>query len=159
MKSSYQIIVDDRFEFESTSLEELDAIPNGEERFHILQGNKAFHAEVLEKNASERTYTIRVNGTTHTVKIQDAYDLLVKKLGFSVSGELQVKDIKAPMPGLVLKISVEEGQAVEKGNALLILEAMKMENIIKAPGSGIVKEIRISEGQAVDKGQLLIEME
>ncbi|HNM32873.1 MAG TPA: biotin/lipoyl-binding protein, partial [Chitinophagales bacterium] len=66
---------------------------------------------------------------------------------------------KAPMPGLVLDILVEAGQAVNKGDNLIILEAMKMENIIKASGSGTVKSIHVQKKDAVEKNQLLIEME
>ena len=71
----------------------------------------------------------------------------------------KVTDVKAPMPGLVLGVSVEIGQEVQKGDGLLILEAMKMENVIKSVGEGIVKAIHIEQGKAVEKGQLLIEME
>ena len=68
-------------------------------------------------------------------------------------------NVKAPMPGLVLDILVEAGQSVNKGDNLLILEAMKMENIIKASGNGVVKNININKKDAVEKNQLLIEME
>jgi biotin carboxyl carrier protein len=63
------------------------------------------------------------------------------------------------MPGLVLNVFVEVGQEVQKGDNLLVLEAMKMENIIKATGTGKVKNIVVNQKQAVDKNQLLIEME
>jgi len=67
--------------------------------------------------------------------------------------------LKAPMPGLVLKVLVTEGQVVKKGDGLLILEAMKMENIIKASSDGIVKKIHIEEKNIVDKNQKMIEFE
>jgi biotin carboxyl carrier protein len=67
--------------------------------------------------------------------------------------------LKAPMPGLVLKVLVTEGQAVKKGDGLLILEAMKMENIIKASSDGMVKKIHIEEKNIVDKNQKMIEFE
>jgi biotin carboxyl carrier protein len=63
------------------------------------------------------------------------------------------------MPGLVLNILVEAGQEVSKGDALLILEAMKMENVIKASGDGKVRSVKVKKGDAVDKGLLLVEME
>ena len=71
----------------------------------------------------------------------------------------KVGDIKAPMPGLVIEVAVEIGQTVTKGDKVLILEAMKMENVIKAAGDGVVKAIHTTKGQPVEKGQLLIEME
>ena len=63
------------------------------------------------------------------------------------------------MPGLVLNILVSPGQMVQKGDPLLILEAMKMENVLKAAGEGQVKAVKVQQGMAVDKGQLLLEME
>ena len=68
----------------------------------------------------------------------------------------EVSDLKAPMPGLVLSIEVEEGQEVKKGDVLMILEAMKMENAIKAPADLVIKEIKCKQSEAVDKGQVLM---
>jgi biotin carboxyl carrier protein len=67
--------------------------------------------------------------------------------------------LKAPMPGLVVRIPVETGQKVEAGTPLVVLEAMKMENELKAPAASTVKSIRVSPGDAVEKGQLLVEFE
>ena len=68
----------------------------------------------------------------------------------------KLNEIKAPMPGLVVRITVEEGAEVKKGDSLLVLEAMKMENVIKAPGDAVVGKIKVNAGQAVEKNQLLI---
>ncbi|MBL7811956.1 MAG: acetyl-CoA carboxylase biotin carboxyl carrier protein subunit [Bacteroidetes bacterium] len=69
----------------------------------------------------------------------------------------KAQTIKAPMPGLVLDVCTEPGMEVKKGDKVLVLEAMKMENIIKAQGDGIVGKVLVEKGQAVDKNQLLIE--
>ncbi len=156
---TYKIIVDDKFEFDSSQLGDLDVVPDGAEHYHILHGHKAFHADVLEKDPVARTYTIRINGTAYEIKILDDHDLLVKRLGLAAVGAQKITDVKAPMPGLVLSIDAKAGQEVQKGDPLLILEAMKMENVIKAPGDGIIKSIEVEKGQPVEKGQLLIEME
>ena len=66
------------------------------------------------------------------------------------------EEIKAPMPGKILEIRVKEGDSVNEGDVLLILEAMKMENEIMAPVSGVVKGIYVSTGQMVDTDDLLI---
>lgn len=66
--------------------------------------------------------------------------------------------VKAPMPGLVLRIPVSLGQAVAAGQGVLVLEAMKMENEIKAPAPGVVASIPVQPGQAVEKGQVLLHM-
>ena len=84
---------------------------------------------------------------------------LLEKMGMSVSAGAATGDIKAPMPGKVLQVLVKPGDAVEEGQALLVLEAMKMENMIKAVVAGIVSEVPISEGEAVEKGALLVGFE
>jgi len=76
----------------------------------------------------------------------------------SATSDEKMDHVKAPMPGLVLDILVEVGQTINKGDNLLVLEAMKMENIIKASGTGIVKNIKVNKKDAVEKNQLLIEM-
>ena len=86
-------------------------------------------------------------------------DLLLNKMGMSAISADKMDNVKAPMPGLVLDILVEIGQTVNKGDNLLVLEAMKMENILKASGNGIVKTIKINKKDAVEKNQILIEME
>ncbi|HKK78307.1 MAG TPA: biotin/lipoyl-containing protein, partial [Phaeodactylibacter sp.] len=63
------------------------------------------------------------------------------------------------MPGMVLEVSVKAGEEVSEGTPLLILEAMKMENVIKSPGDGVIKAINVTKGEAVDKNYLLVEME
>jgi biotin carboxyl carrier protein len=65
-------------------------------------------------------------------------------------------DVKASMPGLVVRVNCEPGGSVRKGQALVILEAMKMENEIRSPIDGIAKEVRVAQGQAVEKGDLLV---
>jgi biotin carboxyl carrier protein len=68
----------------------------------------------------------------------------------------KINELKAPMPGLVLRVTANEGEAVKKGDTLLVLEAMKMENSIKSPGDGMVAKIMVKPGQAVEKNQLLV---
>jgi biotin carboxyl carrier protein len=102
---------------------------------------------------------LKINGKHQLVTLQDSYDQLVKKMGLNTGILHKISAIKAPMPGLVLSISIEAGQAVKQGDPLLILEAMKMENVIKSPGDGIVKKIVVEKGKPVDKGEILIEME
>ena len=67
--------------------------------------------------------------------------------------------LKAPMPGLVLRIQVEPGQRVEASAGLVVLEAMKMENELKAAAPGVVKTVMVKPGQAVEKGQVLLEFD
>jgi biotin carboxyl carrier protein len=137
----------------------LDMLPDGEGRFHLLHQGKAWQVEVLHHDYPNNTITLRINGRKQVVTIADHYDRLVRQLGLHASGGHKINSIKAPMPGLVLEVLVADGQEVHKGDSLLILEAMKMENVIKAAGDGKVKSIKAVKGQAVEKGFLLIELE
>ena len=157
---SYKISVDGQtFDFSKEVVSNLDMLEVGNQEFHVLQDNQSYHCKVLETNYEKKTLTLEVNGSKYTINIEDEYDLLVKKMGLSAIVSHKITNIKAPMPGLVLDVMIEAGQTIEKGTPLLILEAMKMENVLKSEGDGVVKSIEIAKGAAVDKGQVLIEME
>lgn len=156
----YKFYINDTYEFELGEQDlrhNIEAYEQG--RFHIILNDKSYNAELVESDTAAKTLTIKVNNNTYTIQAEDRFDRLLKQLGFSNLNTQKIDNIKAPMPGLVLKISIETGQAINKGDTLLILEAMKMENAIKSPGEGVVKHIKVKEGDAVDKGQILIELE
>lgn len=158
--SNYTASVDDRFEFPDLSSEGLDIISTGEQgHFHILKDHRSYHAEILAFDATAKRCTVKVNGKIHEVAIADAYDLLVKRMGLSANVQHKINVVNAPMPGLVFDILVQPGQEVHRGDPLLILEAMKMENVLKSPGDGVVKRVCVEKGAAVDKGALLVEFE
>ena len=91
--------------------------------------------------------------------ISNPLDFLIEQLGFNIGSTKHVNSIKAPMPGLILDIMVKKGQEVCENQGLLILEAMKMENIITSPRDGKIKSVSVSKGDAIDKDYLLIEFE
>ena len=156
----FEVVINDKkYAITPSEAKELDVLNSGENGFHILKNQKAYNVEIQSIDYATKTFTFKINGTLKTAKINDAYDLLIDQLGMKVGVTQKVGDIKAPMPGLVLEIAVEIGQTVTKGDKVLILEAMKMENVIKAAGDGVVKAIHTTKGQPVEKGQLLIEME
>ncbi len=157
---SYKIIIDEtEVNLSADQAQNLDLIETKGNTFHLLQDNRSFAINLLHKNTADKTMTIEVNGNKYEVKIEDEYDQLVKKMGLSIGGTQVIKNVKAPMPGLILDILAKPGQTVEKGDQLLILEAMKMENVLKAEGEGVIKSIEVQKGNAVEKGQILIEME
>lgn len=125
----------------------------------VIYKNRSFNVEILEQDRINKTLELKVNGTTYHVDMEDQYDQLLKKLGMDYSTSNKVKDLKAPMPGLVLKVLIEQGKEVSKGDNLLVLEAMKMENMIKSPTDGIVQKILVNTGDKIEKNTILIQFE
>ncbi len=159
--NTFKAIINNHFEIElkSDDLKDLDIISNSNNQYHIIDNDESIQAKVLEMDMDKKTFTIEINGNEYQVRLQDHFDILIQKMGLNAASSQKMNEVKAPMPGLVLDILVENGQTVQKGDALFILEAMKMENLIKATGEGTVKSIEANKGQAVDKGQIIIEME
>ncbi|HKT39155.1 MAG TPA: acetyl-CoA carboxylase biotin carboxyl carrier protein subunit, partial [Ktedonobacterales bacterium] len=95
-----------------------------------------------------------VRGQVYRVRLADERARTLASLagGAHASGDA---NIRAPMPGLVSHVLVEEGVEVQRGQAVVVLEAMKMENDLPAPRAGVVKSLRVSKGQAVNQGDLL----
>ena len=151
-----------RAEFDRNKMEisgkkfEADILEYKEGKFHILRDNKSISAELVEMNLEEKTFLIKVNSNIYSVIVRDKYDELLKSLGMDSLNSSKVNEVKAPMPGLVLDIRVSEGDEVKKGDPILVLEAMKMENIIKSPTDGVIKKINVKKGLAVEKNQVLI---
>ena len=138
---------------------DIDLVHIYKEKYHIIDNNESFNIEVVRADFQNKIFEIKVNDTVYPIQLEDELDMLLEQMGMSTAVSNTMDNVKAPMPGLVLRITVEVGQEVNKGDNLIVLEAMKMENIIKATGIGKVKNILVTEKQAVEKNQLLIEME
>ena len=130
-----------------------------EKEWHLLRDGKSYRIEWNDGKIEEKVISLKVNNTQYQAAVKDKFDLLLEKMGMSDKGTKQAGALKSPMPGKVLRIDVEVGQTVKKGDAILILEAMKMENAIKAPGEGTVKSILIKTGDALEKGVVMVEFE
>ena len=133
-----------------------DVIKVKDGSFHIIKDNKSFNVEVVKADIKEKSFTISINGNKYQLAVKDKFDELLKSLGLDDMASKKINEIKAPMPGMVIEIKVNEGDTVKKGDAILVLEAMKMENNIKSPTDGIVKKIHVKKGMAVEKNQVLI---
>ena len=133
----------------------LDVLKQGNHS-HVLWNNKGYAVELVEVDHEAKTITLKVNGQQVTATIKTETDLLLEKLGMNTGAKAGNLVIKAPMPGLVLKVLVEPGQSVSKGEPVLVLEAMKMENVLKAPADAVVKEVKVTPGVKVDKNQVLL---
>lgn len=161
MEDSFKVKVngDQEFNLSLKDLNLLDAIQTSVDSYHVLINNKPYKAQVVASDFHNKQYEIRINSRRYTVDIADKLDVLIADMGFSLASSSNISSIEAPMPGLILDINVHVGQEVNEDDALLVLEAMKMENIITAPRHGIIKAIHASKGNPVDRGHLLIEFE
>lgn len=136
---------------------DLDISDLGNQHFHVIENHKSFEAELLELNKEEKYVLIKVNAQVYRFDVSDQYDILLKEMGLDKLNQHIVKELKAPMPGLVLQVMVQAGDEIKKGDNLLVLEAMKMENILKALTDATVKSILIKAGDKVEKNQVLIQ--
>jgi biotin carboxyl carrier protein len=134
-----------------------DLVQLGEGRYHLIANHQSYTVLLKKHIREEKTLELDIQGNRAVVVLRDGMDLLLEKMGLGNAMASAVNDLKAPMPGMVLKVEVEVGQAVNKGDALCVLEAMKMENVLKATAAATVKAIRVKAGDSVDKNQILIE--
>ena len=122
----------------------------------IDEKGNSFSIVLDEHSPESKKYTFKIAGQAIEVTEQSEFDLLLKELGMSSGGTKKLKEIKAPMPGLVLNVLVSEGQEVSEGDVIVILEAMKMENVIKSSTGARVKSIRVNKGDTIDKGGVMV---
>lgn len=127
--------------------------------FTLEYKGHVYNGEVLNENTENNVLDIKINHRVFQVKKQGPLDDLIASLGMDKPKIKKLKELTAPMPGRIVSLAVEVGQAIEEGDEILSLEAMKMENVLKAEGVGIVKAILVKSDQVVDKGMVLIEFE
>ncbi|HCZ08050.1 MAG TPA: hypothetical protein DHV07_02815 [Flavobacteriales bacterium] len=104
-------------------------------------------------------WDIRLDGVADQWSVHGLRETLMERMGIEEGADATSKDLRAPMPGKVLEVLVQEGQSVEEGEAMLVLEAMKMENVLRAGAAGVVSMIGVEAGNAVEKEAVLISME
>jgi len=158
--NTYIVSVNEKeFSVNKSDVDALDSFNIDNQNLHILDGNLAYAVHALRTDFLNKIMSVSVNGNTYEVQIEDEYDQQVKKMGLLAVTVQKINSIKAPMPGLIVDIMVKVGQEISEGTPLLVLSAMKMENIILSQGEGVVKSIEVKKDDAVEKGQLIIEME
>lgn len=119
----------------------------------LLLNNHSFEAAVEERGES---WQVLLRGELYTVVVEDERMYELRRVQRQSGAFVGVANIKSPMPGIIVKMPVEEGDNVKKGQTVAILESMKMENELKTPRDGIVKRVSVQKGQSVEKDQLLL---
>jgi biotin carboxyl carrier protein len=127
--------------------------------FHIIHEGKSFNAELVSINRDDKTCVVKVGTNIYSMQITDQYDELLHQLGMDNLTANKISEIKAPMPGLVIRILASEGDQVEKGGNLFVLEAMKMENVIKSVSDVKIKSVKVKAGDKVEKNQVVMVFE
>ena len=157
----YKVIIDNQeIEVTQEDLDQLDlSYDKKTNNYQVLRNGKSHRINTIETGQDGKYQRILIDNLDIKTTVLDPLDQLVDSMGLSDLDEHKSKNIAAPMPGLILEILCQEGDEVEEGKSLLILEAMKMENVIKAEGTGKIVKLHKSIGDSVDKGQLIIEIE
>lgn len=147
-KSLYRVAVDGN-EFL------VDGKKTGRTNYSLIVDNRSFEIEV---DNAEDEYRVLVDGRNYHVSLVD--ERRVRVGGGQSEFQLQGRQkVSVPMPGKVIAVLVSEGDSVERGQGLVIVEAMKMENEVRSPIAGEVKEIKVKPGDAVDGGAVLVIVE
>ncbi len=164
---SYRAVVGDRsFDFSFSDAAEGHVRIDGEEKPYSFEVLREGYASLIVEGRSvpvsveplgDGRLEVTLAGRRTMVEVKDERDLLVDKFGLGAD-EGSGGEVRAPMPGLVIDVMVEEGDSVTAEQGLLVLEAMKMENELKASSGGVVDAIHVAEEDAVDKNDLLVEI-
>jgi biotin carboxyl carrier protein len=136
-----------------------DLVRIDDRTFHIIHKGKSYHAELVSINRDDKTCAVKVGTNIYSMQITDQYDELLHQLGMDNLTANKISEIKAPMPGLVIRILASEGDQVEKGGNLFVLEAMKMENVIKSVSDVKIKSVKVKAGDKVEKNQVVMVFE
>ena len=147
------------FSISTAEIDDADIVQLSSTEFNLIKDNHSVTARVTSSLPGCKNLKVEIEGETFLVEIKDELDQVLEKMGFGQASNKQVKQIKAPMPGLVLEIAVIDGQDVKEGDKILILEAMKMENSLMIHTQAKIKRVVVTAGQAVEKGQVLVELE
>jgi biotin carboxyl carrier protein len=145
------------FSFTQTQADSSELVKISPRTFHLIHNHRSVTASLSEDNGKK--LRIEMEGESFEIEIRDELDQVLDQMGFSSASNKQIREIRAPMPGLVLEIIVKDGQEINEGDKILILEAMKMENSILIHTGAKVKRVAVITGQAVEIGQVLVELE
>jgi len=130
----------------------------GESRSLLLVDNQTLEVDV-RGNEAGREKTVFMKGLEIPVTVEDFHLAKLRRTAGLAAGPAVESSLKAPMPGLMIDVKVEVGRQVNPGDPLVVIEAMKMENIIKARAKATIKKMCVKAGESVEKGDLILEFE
>ena len=125
----------------------------------IVRIGDRVHRIVVRRGDRRGRYSLWIDGFRHEVDALDERTRAIQDLAAAAAGPRGPAPLVAPMPGLIVRVNVTQGQQITAGTGLVVMEAMKMENELRASASGVVKAVHVAPGQAVEKGALLVELE
>lgn len=125
----------------------------------LLSLGDSVHRVVVTRDSARGRYVLSLDGRRYDVEALDERTRAIRQLSSSASGPKGPAPLVAPMPGLIVRVSVEVGASVQPGQGLVVMEAMKMENELRSSSAGVVKAIRATPGTAVERGAVLVELE
>ncbi|NNE47883.1 MAG: acetyl-CoA carboxylase biotin carboxyl carrier protein subunit [Rhodothermales bacterium] len=128
-----------------------------EQHYHILLNGRSYSVFLI--SVGDNAFRVSVNGKATEIVVKSEREMLLEAYGLDHDAGGANKSVRAPMPGLVLSTLVKPGDTIKRGEGLLVLEAMKMENEIRAVADGVVKTVHVEAGDAVGKNTVLIELE
>ncbi|HEY2851523.1 MAG TPA: biotin/lipoyl-containing protein [Gemmatimonadaceae bacterium] len=117
------------------------------------------HRVQLRPGANRGQYVLWIDGARFDVDALDERMRAIRSLAAATAKPTGPAPLIAPMPGMIVRVNVGQGDAVEPGQGLVVMEAMKMENELRATSRGTVKRVLVSAGTAVEKGVVLLELE
>lgn len=126
------------------------------ECYSLLVNGRSYEVQV---RGNGEDYEVILSQRRYGVTVESERTRLLKSLASSEQKQGETLEVKAAMPGLVVKVEVKEGDQVQVGDGLVIVEAMKMENEFRVPRQGVVKQVFVQKGMTVDKGQILVLIE
>ncbi len=133
---------------------ELANIPGTSLR-HLRVGDRGHR---LVARRLDGIWHVQIGGHSLRLRVEDERTRAIRELTGAGDEQSGPAELRAPMPGLIVRVEVEPGQAVDEGTGLVVIEAMKMQNELKATAAGVVASVEVEEGQTVDRNELLIRM-
>lgn len=124
---------------------------------HLLQIDDTVHRVAVTRGVARGQYSLWMNGFRYTAEALDERSRAIRELTAEHATSLGPAPVLAPMPGLVVRVLVQEGEQVRAGQGVAVIEAMKMENELRASSDGVVARVRVSAGTAVEKGAVIID--